>query len=88
MATLPPSRRGRKNLQPTLLDYDRKLDANRYDPETNPQGIADLGRSQVDFMREELASWLDRNLTPSELSGGESLKPSRISLDIHPSFCR
>lgn len=68
---LPPSRRGRRNVQPDLMiDLSRRVEQDQYHPSKNPKGIIDLGSAVNELMLEDIASWTRWNLKKGEMKDG------------------
>lgn len=68
---LPPSRRGRQNIQPDLMiDLSRMMEKDRYDPLKNPEGIIDLGSAINELMLDDIAAWTRWHLKREYLKEG------------------
>ncbi|KAF6794189.1 1-aminocyclopropane-1-carboxylate synthase-like protein [Colletotrichum sojae] len=68
---LPPSRRGRQNIQPDLMiGLSRMMEKDRYDSLKNPQGIIDLGSAINELMLDDIAAWTKWHLKREYLKEG------------------
>ncbi|KAH0428537.1 aminotransferase class I and II [Colletotrichum camelliae] len=80
---LPPSRRGRRNVQPDLMiDLSRRLEQDQYHPSKNPKGIIDLGSAVNELMLEDIASWTRWNLKKGELKEGLGYNDTQGSSEL------